>query len=190
MTYGGAPVPFTVSWTGEEHHFVARCPFAEMPALCQRIDPGKGKPNFGKPHSHRQRQVIATELCDLCGLTLKTRTKVSLSHARPVPHGAEGLAILQVEPLLHRECAAISMRFCPSLRRDIAAGDLMVRQVTRHRVQFAVMAPEFIQHYVPDYRAGPDERIVGHAKVELLAWVDRDGDWLGANHSSTPGDQP
>lgn len=179
LTYGGTPVPYTASWTGEERHFVGVCPYARRRALRQSISPGAGKPLFGKPHSDRQRQVITLGLCDLCGRPLKGRTKVSLSHARPVSHGADGWAILQVEPLLHRECAAISMRFCPSLRRDIAAGTLNIRQVTGSRVQFAIMAPEYIVHYVPDYEAEPDERIVGHAKVELLGWLDRDAAWLG-----------
>jgi hypothetical protein len=35
--------------------------------------------------------------------------------------------VLQVEPLLHRECAAISMRHCPSLRRDFSNGTLEIR---------------------------------------------------------------
>jgi hypothetical protein len=90
-----------------------------------------------------------------------------------------GTGILQVEPLLHRECALESMKFCPSLKRDIASGTLMVRQVNSYRVQFALMSPEFIQHYVPDYVPSPADRIVGHAKVELLRWIDRDPDWLG-----------
>lgn len=181
LSYGEAPVPYTVSWSGEERHFVGVCPHAGRPALCQAVAPGEGRPAFGKPHSGRQREVVALGLCDLCGGTLKSRTKVSLSHARwrdnaLVDRLATG--ILQVEPLLHRECAATSMRYCPSLRRDTAAGTLMVRQVTRWRCQFAVMAPEFIGHYVPGYVAGAGERIIGHAKVELLDWLDRDAAWL------------
>lgn len=180
LTFGNAPVPWTVGWTGEESFFVGPCRHAGgRRAICQGVAPGIGKPTFGKPHSQRQRQCIAEGRCDLCGKSLKLATKVSLSHARPVAHGAEGLAVLQVEPLLHRACAAISMRHCPSLRRDIADGTLMVRQVTRYRVQFAVMGPQFVSHYVPGYVAQPSDRIVGSAKVELLQWVDRDADWLG-----------
>lgn len=180
LHYGGVPVPYTVSWSGEDRHFVGRCPHAGRDALCQSIAPGVGKPSFGKPHSNRQRAAISLGLCDLCGRSLRASTKVSLSHARPFIHGAEGLAILQVEPLLHRECAAASLNHCPSLRRDVEAGTLMVRQVTRHRVQFAIMAPEFIRHYVPGYVASPGDRIVGHAKVELRDWIDRDEEWLAA----------
>jgi hypothetical protein len=181
LTFGNTPVPFTVSWSAEERQFVARCRFADgRPALCQEHHPGEGKPLFGKPHNVRQRQAIGEGLCDLCGKPLRNRTKVSLSHATVRNNGAEGPAVMQVEPLLHRECAAICMRFCPSLRRDIQQGTLMIRQVTRFRVQIALMSPEFIHHYVPEYVKNSADRIAGHAKVELLAWKDRDEDWLHA----------
>lgn len=176
--FGNTPVPFTVSWTAEERFFIGVCAYARQPAICQDTAPGQGQPKFGKPHSQRQRQAIALGLCDLCGRALKLSTKVSLSHAKLRSHGAEGLCIMQVEPLLHRECAAESARFCPSLKRDIRNGSLMIRQVTRYRPQFAVMGPEYVSHYVPGYVAKPDDRIVGHAKVELLQWTDRDIAWL------------
>jgi hypothetical protein len=54
----------------------------------------------------------------------------------------------------------------------------MVRQVPRHRVQFAILNPIHVHEYVPGYVADPADRIVGHAKVELLAWTDRDEAWL------------
>lgn len=55
---------------------------------------------------------------------------------------------------------------------------LEVRLVTRYRAQFAIMGPQYISHYVPGYVARPDDRIVGHAKVELQEWSDRDLGWL------------
>ncbi len=179
LIFGNVPVPWTVGWTGEDSFSVERCPIAGHRAICQIEAPGVGKPAFGKPHWNRQRKCIAEGRCDLCAKPLKLATKVSLSHARPVGHGAEGLAILQVEPLLHRACAATSLKHCPSLRRDVEAGTLMVRQVTRYRVQFVVMAPEFISHYVPGFGAKINDRIVGAAKVELVTWADRDAAWLG-----------
>jgi hypothetical protein len=178
LRFGQVAVPYTVSWTGEATFFVDRCPYSGMRAICQAVAPGSGKPCFGKPHHQRQREVIALEKCDLCGKPLKNRTKVSLSHARVRYNGAEGAAVMQVEPLLHRECAAESMRYCPSLKRDIARDTLRIRQVSRFRVQFAIMEPRFIQHYVPDFVAAPTDRIVGAAKVELLSWQDRDASWL------------
>ena len=136
--FGNAPVPFTVSWSGEADFYVADCPHARLRAICQSVAPGSGKPQFGKPHSQRQREAIARRLCDLSGRSLKNRTKVSLSHARVRSNGAEGPCIMQVEPLVHRECGARCIRFCPSLKRDIETGSLMVRQINRYRVQFAI----------------------------------------------------
>ncbi len=186
LRYGGTPVPYTVAWTGEGAFRVDQCAYTGRPAICQAEARGAGKPTFGKPHSQRQREAIARDLCDLCGRPLKNRTKVSLSHARTRANGAEGPCIMQVEPLLHRECAAESLRHCPSLKRDVAAGTLFVRQVTRHRPQFAIMGTEFIRHYVPGYEAEAHERIVGHGKVELLRWIDRDAAWLGNEPASPP----
>src|SRR3546814_19365326 len=89
----------------------------------------------GTPHSNRQREAMARCLCDICGKSLKASTKVSLSHARPYPHGAEGWAVLQVEPMMHRKCAAVAIQHCPSLKRDVENGKLMIRQVLRYSVQ-------------------------------------------------------
>jgi hypothetical protein len=183
--FGNTAVPYTVSWTAEEKQFVGVCPHVRGLALCMPSAPGEGKPQFGKPHSCRQREAIALGLCDLCGKSLKNRTKVSLSHARVRSNAAGGgTGILQVEPLLHRECALESMKFCPSLKRDLAGGSLMVRQVNAYRVQFALMSREYIRNYVPDYHPKPEDRIVGHAKVELLRWTDRNPEWLGVLETS------
>lgn len=174
LTHGKTPVPYTVSWTAEEEHYVAPCAyFGGRPALSQPNSPGVGKPSFGKPHSQRQREAIAHCLCDLCGKSLKPHTKISLSHARPVPHGASGWAILQVEPMLHRACAALCIDWCPSLKRDVADGSLFVRQVTRWRAQAAIMSREYVREIT-----GQDCTALGHAKVELLRWRDRDLTWL------------
>lgn len=171
--FGAAAIPWTVSWTGEDHFYVDRCPIFRGPAIMQRVAVGAGKPLFSKPHAQRQREAIAQCRCDLCGKSIKTSTKVSLSHARPVPHGANGWAVLQVEPMLHRACAAESMRFCPALKRDIADGSLMVRQVTRSRVQCAIMDEIYVESVT-----GTRVKALGHAKVELLDWIDRDMDWV------------
>lgn len=174
--YGNTPVPWTVSWSSEDAISIAPCPHAEgRLALVQASCPGEGAPRFGSPHWIRQRECIARDLCDLCGRPLKNRTKVSLSHARPRANGAEGFDILQVEPLLHKECALVSMRYCPSLRRDIKNGTLHIRHVTRHRVQLAILDGTFCKAV-----AGQAVNAVGHAKVELLKWLDRDLAWLEA----------
>jgi hypothetical protein len=173
LRFGDTPVPVTASWSGEDRFFLAQCKYANTSAICQNEVQGVGKPVFNKPHANRQRAVIAKKLCDLCGKSLKTSTKVSLSHARPQPHGANGWAILQVEPLLHVQCAATCLKYCPSLKRDLDAGTLMIRHVTSHRVQFAIMTGEYIETLT-----GINKKAVGHAKVELLKWHDKDKDWL------------
>lgn len=80
---------------------------------------------------------------------------------------------MQVEPLLHRRCAIESMRFCPSLRRDVANGTLFIRQVTSHRAQCAIMSEEYVESMT-----GQRVKALGHAKVELIKWIDRDAAWL------------
>lgn len=162
LRFGNAAVPWTVSWSAEDTLFVGRCPQFKKRAICQSSAPGQGKPHFGKPHMDRQRAAIARCLCDLCGKPLKLSTKVSLSHARPISHSANGWEILQVEPLLHKACAAESMKFCPSLKRDIADGSLMIRQVTQWRAQAAVMSAEYTESVT-----GQRVTALGHAKSIL-----------------------
>ena len=175
LFYGGVPVPYTASWSGEDKFFLAPCPFAGgRPAICQHEARGAGKPRFGAPHMVRQREVIAKDLCDLCGRPLRNATKVSLSHARPRANGAAALDILQVEPLLHKECAAISVQHCPSLKRDIRNGEIEIRQVSRHRTQVALMDEIETARFTGVAHRGA----AGHAKVQLLAWRTRDLAWL------------
>lgn len=174
ITFGNTPVPMTVSWSSEETMFVAPCRyFDNRPAICQPESPGVGKPLFGKPHAVRQRRAVALDLCDLCGKSTKTRTKVSLSHAQPQPHGASGWAILQVEPMLHVECAAICIQHCPSLKRDVREGTLAIRRVTKDRSQCALMDARYVLQV-----AGVQMVALGHAKVELIRWEDVDLPWL------------
>lgn len=177
LRYGGVPVPFTASWSAEDCGFhVARCPHARRDAICQAEARGQGKPKFGSPHAQRQRQVISLGLCDLCGRSLKGRAKVSLSHAGSRANGAAFGDILQVEPLLHKEGAAVSLLHCPSLKRDVANGSVRVRLVTRYAVQMAIMSEVYVQELTGEFR-----KAVGHAKVQLLGWSDRDAGWLGAS---------
>ncbi|MBB3937693.1 hypothetical protein [Aureimonas phyllosphaerae] len=89
-------------------------------------------------------------------------------------NAAEGPAILQVEPLMHRECAALSVRHCPSLKRDIADGKIEIRRVARTRLQFAQLTGDATMEFCGIRRPG----VVGHAKIELLAWVDKTLSWL------------
>lgn len=173
LHYGGVPVPWTVSWTAEEPLFLDHCAVAGRLALCQAQRPGEGKPQFGKPHAIRQRVAIAEGLCDLCGRPLAATTKISLSHARVRLDGALGACVMQVEPLLHRPCALVSLDHCPSLKRDVASGEVEIRQVARYQVQIALMSRAYCLE-----TTGRAEEAAGHAKVVLLKWTDRDQAWL------------
>lgn len=183
LTFGNAPVPWTASWSAEESFSLGPCRSAPHlgPAILQAEAQGQGRPLFAKPHAIRQREVIAQGLCDLCGRSLEARTKVSLSHASVRLDGARGPCVMQVEPLLHRECAAISARTCPALRRDLRDGSLRVRQVGRYEVQLARMSKAYCLEI-----AGEAREALGHAKVVLLSWKDRDAKWLGLDDFPTP----
>lgn len=172
--YGATPVPWTVSWSGEGKFWLGPCEYSGRTAIMQNEAPYEGRPIFNKPHAIRQRRCIAKGLCDLCGKPLATATKVSLSDARPVAHAHKPLQVLQVEPLLHKRCALVSLRHCPALRRKIEAGEQRVRQVLRSSVQFAVMDMD----YVEAITGTKDRTAIGHAKVELQAFRDRDIAWL------------
>lgn len=173
--WASVPVPQAVLWTAEARCFLGHDPLvgAGLPAVCNDDAQGEGKPIFGKPHMQRQRRLVAQGLCDLCGKPLKGRTKVSLSHAK-VRAGADGPCVMQVEPMLHVECARISLQHCPSLKRDARSSGLQVRIVSRYRVQLAQLTAAAALEFTGEARSGA----IGHAKVELLAWQDRDQDWL------------
>lgn len=176
IRYGGVPVPYTASWTAEEAPgmiYLGECPHARRLAIRQKHARGDGKPRFGAPHMDRQREVIALGLCDLCGKPLKARTRVSLSQARPQAHAASFGDILQVEPLLHKECAAESIKHCPSLRRQLLDGELNIRQVQRSAVQFAIYSEQGTFEVI-----GVRAKAISHAKVHIIDWLPRDLAWL------------
>ena len=175
LFFGSVPVPYTVSWSDEQTVHLDRCPHAKTIAMCNPMARGVGKPKFGAPHMQRQREVIAKGLCDLCGKPLAARTKVSLSQARPVLHAARPGDVLQVEPLLHRECAAMSMEHCPSLKTQARDSTLMIRQVFTHRVQFSIYSEQGVFE-----ACGIRRKAVCYAKVQLVKFADRPADWLVA----------
>lgn len=174
LMWHSVPVPQVALWTAEEACYLGADPLVpNMMAVCNAEAQGQGKPIFGKPHMQRQRRLVIEGLCDLCGKPLKGRTKVSLSHAA-VRTGADGLCVMQVEPMLHKECAKISVLHCPSLKRDQRGGTINVRLVTRYRVQIAQLTADASELFTGQRHSGA----VGHAKVELLTWQDRDLEWL------------
>ncbi len=147
LTYGKAPVPDTTEWSAETDYFIGT--FKGQPALCQpRCQ--EGRPAFGKQHFVRQRQAVYQGRCDLCGRPLRDRTKFSLSE--PLDGN------LQVEPLLHRECAEISIGACPHLQKGHT-----LRRITRYRVILDMCDPRPV---IPEYNGPP---VIGYALIEVLA---------------------
>ena len=154
-------------WSAEEEYFVGICPWFKMPAICQKEAQGQGVPKFGRPHAVRQRKMMLFGLCDICAKPLRGSTKISMSNfGRDFP---EGRVVTQVEPLLHVECAKLSLQHCPSLQRQMEEGRLRIKQVFRYRARCLRAQPEDRANYVPDY-TGPD--IIGLAAIDLLSWRD------------------
>lgn len=175
LRWGSVPVPYAALWSAEQGKmFIGRCQHIDHLALCDIEARGEGKPIFGKPHMGRQREMIVNDLCDICAKPLRHRTRISLSHARQVLTGGNGPCVMQVEPMLHRRCALISVEHCPSLKRDIASGTLFVRQVFKARHQVALLTQDACEEFCGERMAG----VAGHAKVELQRWADRDLAWL------------
>ncbi len=177
LKWGNMPVPYTVLWTAEAGQtYVGKCEFTGMQATCEPTNRGVGKPIFAKPHANRQRETIFKDWCDLCGKPLKGRTKVSLSKARTV-FTDTGAVVLQVEPMVHKDCALTCVELCPSLKRDVKNGTLFVRQVLKHRAQMALLTSAAVMEFCGVEKKGD---VIGHLKVELLKWKDRDLQWLMA----------
>lgn len=170
LDYGNVPVPMTTEWGREAGYSIAHCPHAGGLALCQPSRQGEAgdRPAFGRQHFNRQRRAAVLGLCDLCGKPLKGRTKLSLSE--PV-FGSNGATLMQLEPLVHRECAEISMGACPHLRAARAAGKLKVRTVTRFRSIPDILAPKIVAEQAPEY-TGPRVGIAGYVFIELLQWTE------------------
>jgi hypothetical protein len=176
ITYGGAPVPWTVAWEYEDQYYPGTCPEFNLPAIRQ-VDEGlphKGRPRFGEPHNDRQRKCVAKGLCDLCAKPLKNDTKISLSNfLKGVPITTQ---LRCVEPLLHVDCARTSLQHCPALRRQIREDRVAVRQVFRWRARVIPEQPgsPHILHTIPDYTGVP---LIGLGVIELLSWRDVTMDW-------------
>lgn len=59
------------------------------------------------------------------------------------------------------------------MSRDIANGSLSIRQVSKHAAQGAIMSEQGIYEQI-----GVREKALGHAKVQLIRWRERDLTWL------------
>ncbi len=173
--YAGLPVPATVLWSAEQEYFVGECPHFSRDAqgqlvalaICQIEKRGEGAAKFGTPNVTRQRRIIAEGRCDLCGKLLKGKTKISLSRV-----SGDALA---AEPLLHTECAKLSIQHCPVLQEQKRDGRLLVRRVSAYERRATFAQPEDHERYVPDYRGPP---LLGVGAIRVLSSRDVTRDWI------------
>lgn len=167
LRYGDIPVPQPVMWSAEDEYFVALCPIWKRPAICQKEAQGEGVPRFGRPHVMRQRRAMASVLCDVCGKPLRNATKISLSSfGGDYP---QGYLLTQVEPLLHADCARLSVEHCPALQRQLRDGRMRARQVFQCRPKPTIASAEERQSFIPEHRGG---EVLGLAVMELTWWRD------------------
>jgi len=139
---------------------------------------GTGKPDFGKTHMVRQRRNISLCLCDVCGKPLKAKTKISMSMTRAVLMDTENgvdMVPLVVEPLCCRDCAIISIKQCPHLKKTAADGSLKIRQVFSYTVVMSMLTGEATEEFAGVY----EPFTVGHLKMRLDKFTERDMGWLG-----------
>lgn len=170
--YGDIPVPWTVMWSSEGDCFVDDCQWFHAPAICQRQAQGEGVPRFGRPHPMRQRKVMACGLCDICAKSLANHAAISLSYfGGDYP---ESCILTQVEPLLHADCARLSIANCPSLRRQLREGRMRVRRALKYKARPTLAEPEDCERFVPGYGGCP---LIGLAVMDLLRWRDVTASW-------------
>jgi hypothetical protein len=178
ITWGNLVVPYTASWSAEEKMFVAPCQTVDgLEAMMQVEAQGQGKPLFAKPHMTRQRRAMRGPLCDICGKNLTNCTKVSLSLEDPRHVDGIGFYPLAVEPMMHKSCALIALRDCPSLQRQEKSGILRIRQVLRCRVIVSTLNGAATMEFAGVDRPG----CVGHLKLLIELYRIRNREWLKAS---------
>jgi hypothetical protein len=119
----GINVPWTVSWTGEQHYELALSEdFPGLVDLVQAQHPGAGLPRFASLHITRHRQAMREQLCHVCGQSTTRRDR----HIFPAQSG--GFVIMPDEseryacnvPPVHLACAKRAQAQCPHLRKAFA----------------------------------------------------------------------
>lgn len=136
-------------------------------SVWQPHSPGIGTPIFAKPHNVRQRMAVRKMLCGHCGLPTERGKRFWFARG----HYAEGY-YMTVDTPLHKECAEISARACPVLRRD---GDRMRPWPESNSMIFyqIVGGPKVLDDFA--LNISPDNPVVGHLKFgwpEKLVRID------------------
>ncbi|MFD5029379.1 hypothetical protein ACFWM0_02950 [Streptomyces sp. NPDC058405] len=105
--------------------------------------PGKGRPEYGKIHPHRQRNAMEQLLCQVCGRPADRNQDGTLwllgedLQDPVIPTGQTG--ILTAHPPLCLPCAHTSVGACPHLRKQYVA--LRVRHTEHAGVRGALYRP-------------------------------------------------
>lgn len=139
--WGGLRVPYITAWTaecvpqpptirivgvgGEGIGYKDEDPLTDRrhEALWIRsaLAPGRGRPDFRRINSHRQKRAMRYSLCQVCGETTgddraDERTLHLLGGDTPIAEGETTAA-----PSLHPSCAVESVENCPPLRHGYTA---------------------------------------------------------------------
>jgi hypothetical protein len=133
-------VPYIVSWSSEQFlpaTVVDRPGYGiaytdeiladrdQQGVLWQRksVSPGQGRPQFGQIHPLRQRRAMRRLLCGICGGPPDQNEQGMLWLVRDFrgdwPGWPEGMAV--TEPPVCLNCARLSARLCPELRKGFVA---------------------------------------------------------------------
>jgi hypothetical protein len=133
------PIPYVTSWTGESSASKKQLRLGprglyyadEVPGdrdaqgvLWARTAgaPGEGRPKFKQVHSLRQREAMLHLRCQVCaGPASRTRAGVLFLDTQPAADAAEVEDTLIAQPPLCLPCAALALRYCPSLGRGHVA---------------------------------------------------------------------
>jgi hypothetical protein len=139
--WNGIRVPYITRWTAEEvaHPKIVRIVGRggegigyekENPVIDRRHEAlwvraalarGRGRPDFARINSLRQKRAMRYSLCQVCGVTVldsraDERTLHLLGGAAPIGEGETTAA-----PPVHPSCAVESIESCPHLQRGWAA---------------------------------------------------------------------
>lgn len=164
----GLDVPWNTPWTGEAEFEVRPCRWAYgRRAVWQRFSPGRGRPDFARPHIVRQRRSVIEMLCTVCGRpTVESdRWSFRMGYWRMV--GARP-ALCTTEAPVHRACADLAGQACPNIRRQ---GLEPIRfPLTYRRVLQMVSGAAVQEDFGLTIR--PDQPVVGHVYLVLPdAWA-------------------
>ncbi len=86
--------------------------------------PGRGRPEFGKVHTMRQRRAMTRLLCQVCGEPATRDAEGGVlwlwkDHRSDWPEWPEGMWV--TEPPVCRPCVGLAVRLCPALRAGAVA---------------------------------------------------------------------